>query len=335
MPPRPRPPRPRAAMGSLPHPPGVVTPPSTSPWSPGAGDSSCRGTRLARASSCGEVGPSAGSARVCSTSSSRPDRRWAPARRLRDRSRLHAGGLHCQVRRAYLPQHRCRRRSLCPGRRRHAAPEVPLPRDPMRRSAGLGGSRHLAASPRRPFWEHCVDSWTLAASSVGGTVPETPAVLRLSPVWLHRKHPHRLEPTRGGARRPSAGGAMDGYISLHDLATGSRLTQRAGPTECTALAYNAWRASSPDRSPGFPARGYFYEAMVGCHHTFSLGCGLVGSWVLERPPLPSRPTPAALCCPQSRPGPPKAARPAFHEVALSFWGVSPTIQLRQPPQGTE
>jgi|GEM_PF-5317927 hypothetical protein len=194
-------------MGSLPHPPGVVTPPSTSPWSPGAGDSSCRGTRLARASSCGEVGPSAGSARVCSTSSSRPDRRWAPARRLRDRSRLHAGGLHCQVRRAYLPQHRCRRRSLCPGRRRHAAPEVPLPRDPMRRSAGLGGSRHLAASPRRPFWEHCVDSWTLAASSVGGTVPETPAVLRLSPVWLHRQHPHRLEPTRGGARRPSGGPA--------------------------------------------------------------------------------------------------------------------------------
>src|SRR5579875_999251 len=100
------------------------------------------------------------------------------------------------------------------------------------------------------------------ASAVGGPSPDTTAVLRLSSARLHRRQLHRREPTRGGDRRPYGGtrslglkrgalvlhprfglayvgGTMDSRISLHDLVTGTHLTQRARPADCTIPAHNA------------------------------------------------------------------------------------------------
>jgi hypothetical protein len=147
----------------------------------------------------------------------------------------------------------------------------------LRRAWGLATSRGKSTET---FWAHCVGSGTLAASPVGGMVPEPPVVLRLSPVWLPRRHLHRLELAWGEARRPfggprslglkrgsrvlhprfgmaSAGGTMGGHISLHDFATGSRLTRRAGPPECTALAYNAWRVRLLGLKSGASGAGVF------------------------------------------------------------------------------
>jgi len=131
----------------------------------------------------------------------------------------------------------------------------------LRTELGLPKSRRKSAET---FWAHCVDSWTLAASAVGGTVPETTAVLRLSPVRLHRRQLHRLQPARGRVRRPYGGtrslglkrgslvkhprfgvayvgGILNDRISLHSVANGVRLTQRARPSDCTVLTYNSWR----------------------------------------------------------------------------------------------
>lgn len=131
----------------------------------------------------------------------------------------------------------------------------------------LRGAWGLPTPRRKPtetFWAHCMGSGMLTASPVGGMAPEPPVVLRLLPIRLHRRHLHRVELAWGGARRrsggprslclkrgsrvlpprcglASAGGTMDRHVSLHDLATGSRLTQQVGPPACTALAYNAWR----------------------------------------------------------------------------------------------
>jgi hypothetical protein len=85
---------------------------------------------------------------------------------------------------------------------RGAAPA--RPHAALRGAWGLPTSRRKSAETVLGALRGQLDA---RGGSVGGTVPETPAVLRLSPVWLHRQHPHRLEPTRGGARRPSGGPA--------------------------------------------------------------------------------------------------------------------------------
>ncbi len=133
----------------------------------------------------------------------------------------------------------------------------------LRHALGLTKTRNKMADT---FWAHCVDSWVLAASAVGGTVPDNMAVLRLSPLRLHRRQLHRIHPARGsvrwlyggtrslGLKRGAlvrcprfglayVGGAYPKYshVSLHDVATGRRVTQHADPGECVVLAWNAWR----------------------------------------------------------------------------------------------
>jgi len=132
----------------------------------------------------------------------------------------------------------------------------------------------LVKSKNNPdaFEAHCVDSWVLANSVVGGhQAPENKKILFLSPLRFHRRQLHRFQPTKevgrlayGGTMslglkkgslvehptygRCYIGGNTKGRLSLHSLETGGRLTQTAKVEECQFLSYNSWRwrvSSSP------------------------------------------------------------------------------------------
>jgi len=115
-------------------------------------------------------------------------------------------------------------------------------------------------------WEaHCVDAWTLAYSAVGGhKVPDNTRLVCLAPLVWHRRQLHRLEPEKGGRRKPYGGtlslgvkrgtlvthptygktyvgGMMDGKLSLHDPQTGRRLTQTAKVDACKPIKLLRWK----------------------------------------------------------------------------------------------
>ncbi len=141
----------------------------------------------------------------------------------------------------------------------------------LRNQLGLKKSKNKMAFV---FSAHCVDSFTLAYSAVGGqTNPRNLDILVINPLRFHRRQLHRLEHARqhirsryggtisAGFKRGSivkhplwglayVGGEMDKptkkepnrkVISLHSLLTGKRLTQSANPKEIKFLTYNTWR----------------------------------------------------------------------------------------------
>jgi hypothetical protein len=115
------------------------------------------------------------------------------------------------------------------------------------------------------FEAHCVDSWVLANSWVGGQeAPDNREILFVVPLRFHRRQLHRLEPAKGGIRSPYGGtrslgfkrGSLvkhpkwgltyvGGYLgeraSLHSIETGSRLCQNAKPADCKFLCFNSVR----------------------------------------------------------------------------------------------
>jgi hypothetical protein len=122
------------------------------------------------------------------------------------------------------------------------------------------------------FEAHCVDSWTLANLWIGGhDKPDNIAMLYLVPLRFHRRQLHRLQPERGGSRKPYGGtlslgfkrgswvkhpkwgvcyvgGNLNGCLSLHSLEDGKRLTQRAQPEDCRFLTLSSWRLRRPHSS---------------------------------------------------------------------------------------
>jgi len=116
------------------------------------------------------------------------------------------------------------------------------------------------------MWDaHCVDSWVLANWYTGGhTEPDNKSIMFISPIQLHRRQLHKLQPESGGVRRlygstrsmgfkrgslvkhpryglTYVGGTSKDKISLHSLESGKRLSQKVIPEECVALAYNTWK----------------------------------------------------------------------------------------------
>jgi hypothetical protein len=115
------------------------------------------------------------------------------------------------------------------------------------------------------FEAHCVDSWVLANSWVGGhEAPDNREMRFLTPLRFHRRQCQRLEPVQGGIRRPYGGtrslglkrgslvkhpkwgltyvgGSTVDRISLHAIETGRRLCQNARLADCKFLCFNSMR----------------------------------------------------------------------------------------------
>lgn len=147
----------------------------------------------------------------------------------------------------------------------YIAPVQPVPSHytkPLRQQAGLKKSQNKTSDR----WDaHCVDSFVLASYAVGGpSKPTNTHILYLTPLRFHRRQLHRLQPEKGGIRKPYGGtislglkrgswirhpkwgiayvgGTTKGRISLHDMQTGKRLTQNVNVSDCQVLCTASWR----------------------------------------------------------------------------------------------
>lgn len=116
------------------------------------------------------------------------------------------------------------------------------------------------------FSSHCVDSWVLANTIVGGhEKPDNKDLLYVTPIKLHRRELHRRKPSKGGVRTIYGGTRSLGFkrgsivkhkkygvvyiggtpnqnrIALHNIKSGKRICSRAKTQDIKFLTYNTWR----------------------------------------------------------------------------------------------
>lgn len=132
----------------------------------------------------------------------------------------------------------------------------------MRRALGLEKTKHKLLFV---FEAHCVDSWVLANSHVGGlNYPENKVVTRLRPLYYSRRQLHVFNPGKNGFRR-KIGGTMSNHLkkgtlcihpkygkcilggysdksghSLHSVLSHTRLTQTAKASDLQLIAHSPW-----------------------------------------------------------------------------------------------
>jgi hypothetical protein len=128
----------------------------------------------------------------------------------------------------------------------------------------LLGLQKIKEKTAEVFEAHCVDSWVLASSWVGGKVPDNKQLLLVTSLRLHRRQLHKLQPEKDGIRKlygstrslgfkrgslvkhprygiTYVGGNSKNRISLHSLETGIRLCRTAKIEDCKFLTYNTER----------------------------------------------------------------------------------------------
>jgi len=126
------------------------------------------------------------------------------------------------------------------------------------------GLRKLKNKSKTVFETHCVDAWALAASETGAKQLTTRSIYYLVPLRWHRRQLHRLQPEKGGRRKPYGGtcslglkrgtlvkhlkhgfcyvgGNLNGKLSLHSVKTGERLPKCAKKEECKILTNLSFR----------------------------------------------------------------------------------------------
>jgi hypothetical protein len=155
------------------------------------------------------------------------------------------------------------------------APVKPIPGHETKLERDRLGLTKISNKMSEKFEAHCVDSWTLANSVVGGhTQPDNKQMLYIVPLRFHRRQLHRLQPEKGGVRKPYGGtlsfgmkrgswvthpkyglcylgGQTGKVISLHSQRTGERLT-KVNPRSISFVCHSSWRLRTGE-GEGSPA----------------------------------------------------------------------------------
>jgi RRXRR protein len=144
----------------------------------------------------------------------------------------------------------------------------------LREKHGLSKTK---SKSKQSFDSHAVDSWVLAASVSGAWQPTCQRLWYVVPAILHRRRLHKLQPAKGGGRRPEGGtrslglkrgtlvhhptygrstvGGFDRQaqtISLHAYRSNKRLTQKAKVKECSVLTWVTFRTFLVSEKPSEP-----------------------------------------------------------------------------------